>query len=429
MALPKRKKHKDCSGWPRAVELCRKMATQPAKADALLERGFTELSHDERRRCQRLFFGVLRWWFLLDELLQHRVHRPPRPELKALLQVAGFELIEACGEGTLAQRGPQVVHFAVEQTRALTSEPEARLVNAVLRRWLEDLPPLLAGSDFAERALPRWLRERWQQAFGAEALKLLAGWCVQPAEVYARWHDSEPPEHWQPTPWAGYWKVPGGDWPTLQEALATGKVYLQDPFARVPVNLLDVQPGETVLDLCAAPGGKTIALLEALGQDESGALLAVDRPGPRLQQLDENLRRHHSEAGPQVQVLASDLRQLDPAETGRFHAVMLDAPCSNTGVIRRRPDVKLRLQPADIERCAALQLTLLRKAATFVAPGGRLVYSTCSIEAEENQAVVQAFLASEDTFHLAAERHSYPWECDHDGGGAALLIKSPEVPT
>ena len=191
---------------------------------------------------------------------------------------------------------------------------------------------------------------------------------------------------------------------------------MKDPSTRLAPELLAPVKGQSVLDLCAAPGGKAYDLAYQMEYD--GHLVALDLPGNRIERLRENLRTLAQDAPLfQCDVLEADLLKADTTTfsdrqlPSRYDAVLLDAPCSNTGVIQRRTDVKWRLQPKDIAKCAALQKQLIAAAARFVKPGGRLVYSTCSIEYEENQAVVDHFLASEygQRFKLRKSVQSLPW--------------------
>jgi 16S rRNA (cytosine967-C5)-methyltransferase len=164
----------------------------------------------------------------------------------------------------------------------------------------------------------------------------------------------------------------------------------------------------------------------------AGRIVAVDLPGTRIERLRENLASLAG-SGIDCSLHEADVLTLTEADLctaglpATYDAVMLDAPCSNTGVIQRRTDVKWRLSPKDIATCAALQLDLLQAAAAFVRPGGRLVYSTCSIEQAENREVVNAFLQTGTGagFELSKAQTSYPWESGHDGAGAFLLRRSP----
>ena len=203
-----------------------------------------------------------------------------------------------------------------------------------------------------------------------------------------------------------------------------------------PVELLAPEPGENVLDLCAAPGGKSLLIADTMKQDapaagpvKAGRLVAVDLPGSRIDRLKENLSRTTGVDVALVQAdvlsnLATSLREHRLPEL--YDGVLLDVPCSNTGVMRHRVDVKWRLQPGDFKQHPQQQLSFLHAAARLVAPGGRLVYSTCSIDAEENEHVVRAFLASKAGGPYTLERSivHYPWTAGHDGAAAFLLRRT-----
>jgi len=218
--------------------------------------------------------------------------------------------------------------------------------------------------------------------------------------------------------------VEPGHWREVSPLVQEGFFYAQDPSTRLSIDLLNPQPGEWVLDLCAAPGGKSLACADRMGK---GHLIAVDLPSERLGRLRENLGRVH---GVETRLIEADLQAnlslaLQEAKLpAGYPAVMLDAPCSNTGVMRHRVDVKDRIEESDMPKHATQQLRLLRAASKHVLPGGRLVYSTCSIDPEENEQVVDAFLKDAPAFKLEDERLGRPWDHGHDGAGAFLLRRA-----
>jgi 16S rRNA (cytosine967-C5)-methyltransferase len=225
---------------------------------------------------------------------------------------------------------------------------------------------------------------------------------------------------------------------TEVEGFAEGAFVVQDPATAGAVELLDIAPGQTVLDFCAAPGGKTAQIAWRL--NGTGRLVAQEVNPKRLARLKENLARLRLAS---VEVVPS-LNGLAPAGMaagtaansidshngidGRtvFDRVLIDAPCSNTGVLRRRPDARWRWNEEHLKQLTALQAQILDAAAAFVAQGGRLIYSTCSNEPEENGEQVAAFLARHPDFTEVARRESVPFETDHDGAFAcALERRSP----
>jgi 16S rRNA (cytosine967-C5)-methyltransferase len=420
----------------------------------------------DRARCQHLLYGTVRNFGRLEALLGTAVPRRPRARLQSVLLIAGFELLEAGPEASLAGQDAKIVHNAVAQAKRLLSPAEVRLVNAVLRKVAGN-PGLHAGppsngagaTDLARfYSHPEWLVQRWLAQFGAEATVQLLNWNQVPAPVYARWRGRsggaapvlpgatvtagagdrlDPPAFLQPAPWKGFYIVSAGHWPEIEHLLADGALYLQDPATLTAPALLDPQAGETVVDLCAAPGGKSLLLADLLEQRLSetgsapGRVVSIDLPEPhRIDRLKENLAKARRT---DVVLVQADVLKLTPRllkdhnlPTG-FSAILLDVPCSNTGVMRHRVDVKWRLRESDIAKHAVQQLAMLEAAARLVAPGGRLVYSTCSLEQEENEEVVEAFLrASNGRFVLERTRSSRPWENGCDGAGAFLLRRSPQ---
>lgn len=406
-------------GWELAWKLASEFQQKPFKVDGI-GAGGEGANGPERRRAHRLLYGYLRWRDALQAIIRPCLKRRPRPRLEALLLLAAYELA-----ASPASSRPAIVHHAVELAKRHLSAGEARLVNALLRRF-PDLD-LDTARLSAEAAHPAWLVERWQQQFDPEATARLLRWNQQEPPLYACWTaDGSPPDDWKPSPWSGYHDVSAVPWPELRLVLQSGRAYIQDPFARHPVELAAPQAGEIVLDGCAAPGGKSRGLLRKWSG--GGRLIACDLPGPRLGRLRENLS---VTSGPvQVRIFPADLTTLSAEELtaaglpAEFDAIVLDVPCSNTGVIARRPDVRYHLRPEQLARLAATQSAILGRAAAFLRPGGRLIYSTCSLEPEENSGVIEAFLSAHPDFQLVETRLSQPWVDRHDGGGAFLLTRS-----
>ena len=201
------------------------------------------------------------------------------------------------------------------------------------------------------------------------------------------------------------------------DGFAEGAFIVQDPGTRLSVELLDPRPGELVLDACAAPGGKTTQIAW-----RGAAVTACEVNPKRRRRLESNLKRLGLDGKVHV---ASELVPLATPDGARlFDKVLVDAPCSNTGVLRRRPDARWNWSREKLSMLVKLQAQILDVAAKLVAPGGRLVYSTCSNEPEENQDQVSAFLARHPDFTLAGSRESIPVETGFDGAFAAALVRS-----
>ena len=433
------------TAWPAAAQLVARWLERRERIDALFDTLPGKLAGPERARCQHLVFGVVRHASRLERELAKLIAHPPRYSTRSVLYLAGFELIEA--EGEHADKGlvAKIVHHAVDQAKQLASAAEARLVNAVVRKLAIALhaqlaPNRLAASDVLASyySHPEWIVKRWLTNFGAEHTRALLKWNQSPAPVYARWRDwaAAPPDWLKATPWNGFFEVPSGRWSDVEPLLKKGKLYLQDPGTRLAVDLLAPRAGETVLDVCAAPGGKSLQIADAMvvsgvgtpSAKGPGRVVAMDLPGERIARLKENLAR--------AEVVEVALVQADVAKDGfaaldasrlptSYDAVLLDVPCTNSGVMRHRVDVKWRLQEGDFHKHGRQQLELLHAAARLVAPGGRLVYSTCSIDPEENESVIKAFFDSRagGPFKLEAKSISQPWVTGHDGAGAFLLRK------
>ncbi len=275
------------------------------------------------------------------------------------------------------------------------SRPFAKLANAVLRRIAREKDEILAAADSLRDDTPPWLAERWIFTYGADK-----------AHAIAAAHGHEPSvDLWakaNPALWAE--KLGGVLMPTgsirLQhreaipslEGYNQGAWWVQDAAASLPALMLAVKPGERVADLCAAPGGKTAQLASA-----GAHVLAVDRSAPRMKRFAANMER----LGLQVETRIADAATL---QSEPFDAILLDAPCSATGTIRRHPDVAWSKTEDDISKLTALQSRLLDHAVTLLKPDGRLVYCTCSLEAEEGENQIAAFLARHPEMERAPVR-------------------------
>lgn len=422
------------ASWPAAARLLARWLDQHERIDALLDSLPANLNGAERARCQHLVLGVVRHYGRIESALAQLVAHPPRFSTRAILFIAGFELMEASDRPADEGRVAKIVHHAVEQTKALASPAEARLVNAVVRKLaplLMSAPPPAATSDAATLAAffshPEWLVRTWLAQFGETGTRALLEWNQQPAPVYARWRgEGTPPDFLVPSRWPAFFEVKSGHWGQVEPLLKSGQIYLQDPGTRLAVELLAPLAGETVLDICAAPGGKSLLIADTM---KTGKVVALDLPGQRIERLKENLSR--AGAVDVALVQADLLENIVPVlgenqQPESYSAVLLDVPCSNTGVMRHRVDVKWRLQPGDLKKHPRQQLALLHAAARLVAPGGRLVYSTCSVDAEENEQVVTAFFNSRagSSFKRDGSVVSLPWQTGHDGAAAFLLRRT-----
>jgi 16S rRNA (cytosine967-C5)-methyltransferase len=431
--MPKVVKPSLGSAWHSAAQLSARWLDRRERVDVILESAPPSLGPADRGRCQHLFYGVVRNFGRIEAILGRLVAHPPRFITRAVLYIAVFELIEAQAAGAAEGGEAKIVHHAVEMAKELASPSEARLVNAVARKAAgavaaQRAPAAIASAEALAEYFshPEWLVRRWLPAFGAASTRALLEWNQQPAPVYARWRAAgEPPPGWlQPTRWPGFFQVPPGRWKETLALVDAGSAYLQDPATRLCAELLAPRAGEDVLDLCAAPGGKSLLAADAMG---TGRIVCVDVPDGRIDRLKENLSRLGSV---QAALVQADVREGLGAVLAEhrlpveYPAVLIDVPCSNTGVMRHRIDVKWRLQEADFGKHARHQGALLLGASRLVAPGGRLVYSTCSIDAAENEDVVKAFLGRSRAFKLEGSAVAVPWIDGHDGAAAFLLRRT-----
>jgi 16S rRNA (cytosine967-C5)-methyltransferase len=363
---------------------------------------FEAVTH--RAAVRAITLGTLRWYLRLAPAVDVLLSRPKgvAPELHALL-VASAHQIE------YSRNPPQAtVHTAVDAARFLKNERATGLVNAVLRRFVRERDALLTRVDEkagGRTAHPSWLIKRleaaWPEQVCAELLRannehppmvLRLDVSRRKREDYLRELQAlgiaAQAISWAPTAIRLEHPIPLSSLPGFGEGL----VSVQDAGAQLAAPLLGARPGMRVLDACAAPGGKTGHLLEHTeGLTE---VVAVDIDAQRLARVEENLRRLNRAA----RLVVADLRH--PAsfcEERSFERILLDAPCSSTGVIRRHPDIKLLRRADDIASLAAVQLEILRATFSLLSEGGRLLYCTCSVLPDENQGVLESFLATEST--------------------------------
>lgn len=414
--------------WTLAVALVAGWREGQGRADHLL----SDLAGGsaDRGPAQNLFYAALRHWRRTDEVFRPLIERAPRARLQALLAIAGAELIEKPAVPAAA-----IVDNAVEQAKRQLSAPEAGLVNAVLRRAAPALrEAAVPGAEAAAEELavffshPTWLVKRWLGEFGTAETRALLEWNQATAHVHVRWRAvTPPPAGLEPTPWPGWFRLAHGRWADIQPALAAGHCYLQDPATRLAPALAAPAAGENWLELCAAPGGKTLQLADLMG---AGRIVAVDRAGGRMKRFEENVARWRAAGlATEIALHGADVLAVSGEELGarglpaQYDGVFIDVPCSNTGVIRHRIDAKWRLKPDEFAQLAEVQGRMLAAAARFVRPGGKLVYSTCSLEPEENAEVIEEFLAGEPGrgFVLEETALGRPWEHSHDGAGAFRL--------
>lgn len=387
-----------------------------AFAETLVDRECSRvsLSPADRHLAQALVFGVLRNQSWLDHVIGTLRQGRLDMNVRLILQLGLCQLFLL----------GMADHAAVYETVNLAPSRLRGVVNAILRTALRKEKAILAEREKLPLHIlystPRWLVEKWTAQFGTEATRKLLQWNNTTPRLCVR-ANSLIPLNEIPKGLVPLGGVPG--WFSVEDLLPlkdinSGALYVADPSTRYAIDLLAPQPDEEILDACAAPGGKSAAIISATGG--KARLTATDLHEHRLPVLRENLARYGS---PSVATAQADWALPCPPEwENHFDAVLLDVPCSNTGVIQRRVDVRWRLNPEEIRRLAALQRTILENASRAVRPGGRLVYSTCSIDAEEDGLLVREFLKSHPEWTLKEEKLVLPQEEKSDGAYAALLI-------
>lgn len=369
--------------------------------DAL--RAFDESS--QRAAVRAIALGTFRWFLRLEPAVGRLLSRPQgiTNEIRALLVVSAHQI-------EYSRNAPQATaHAAVDATRILHQGRASGLVNAVLRKFVAEKATLLGQVDrklSGRTAHPPWLVNLLESAWTDAVESILTANNEHPPLILRVDLSRKTREGYLEELAAADIAATAIDWTPagirLERPVAVAKlpgfsegvVSVQDAGAQLAAKLLDVQPGMRVLDACAAPGGKTGHLLE-LTPDQD--LVAVDVDEDRVSLIRQNLERLRRHAKVEI----ADIRQ--PLGSGRlFDRILVDAPCSSTGVIRRHPDIKLLRRPTDIAAFAATQEQILRSAFSMLAPGGRLVYCTCSLLPAENEEVVARLLAADSSARVAA---------------------------
>ena len=396
----------------------------------------SRLSAADRHLCQELAYGIVRWQATLDWLIARKTKgRVQKPMLQNLLRLGLYQIF-------WLDRIPD--HAAVNETVELARQSglhsQAGFVNAVLRGYLREseatqrlLVELKTQQPYLGYSHPEWLVDRWQKRWGADRAAQLMEWNNRPPKSFARvntlkadpaklltqWRDEGVEYDFVRKDWIEENLVfelkshpPFGQLPSFQQGL----FYVQDPSTLLAARELDPQRGESVLDLCAAPGGKLTYVAQLMGNE--GRLLAHETAPERLKLIEQNCARLGVTC---VQTVLPSTLNSQPSTV--FDRILIDAPCSNTGVMRRRVDLRWRIRPKEIGRLRATQGELLRQAASLLKQGGTLVYSTCSLEPEENGEVVNGFLGEHPDFRLERTRELLPFVEGVDGTYVVRLMR------
>jgi 16S rRNA (cytosine967-C5)-methyltransferase len=421
------------------------------------------IATDERNILMDVVLGVIRNRELIDTIIENaanvRIERIQK-KLLNIIRIGVFELVFTPDRADYA-----IVDAAVESAKKMGGEKAGAFANALLRnigRNIRNRSVDLATAEVTKTviqtiktgcefdvsvvpdpidnpgkylsvmfSLPLWLVEKWVGEFGFEKSRQICIASNRRPCVYLR------PNALKTTPQQlcqllqnsgidckliserGMIKINHAGDVTKLPGFEDGLFVVQDMTASEAVRMLSPQEGWTVLDMCAAPGGKTTQIAELM--NDKGTIFATDTDERRLGKVEENCTRLGIES---VRTF-SFAKSADVLKDVQCDAVLLDVPCSNTGVLARRPEVRFRIKPKDVEELAQVQLQLLKQAATLVKSGGKICYSTCSIQKQENNDVLQQFLAENKGFVFSGEQLSLPWadDIDCDGGYVAIILK------
>ena len=434
MAIALAKPSKEISPARLAAFKILKQVETGAFSSILLAAEEPHLQPADRALCHELVLGVLRRQLTLDKILEHFSKRA----IESLDQGVRIALRLGLYQLRYLSRIPAsaAVNESVSLVRAARLSSATAFVNAVLRRAIREAEydPVAEASDSVERIAietshPVWLIDRWVTALG-----------VDEAESFANANNMMPPTAFRVVGNRanqaeilsklgaavesskivdGAWRVTGAA-SLLRELSAAGEIYLQDEASQLVAHELKVKPGERVLDLCAAPGGKTTLMAD--GSNDSAFIVAADRSGTRLATVVNTMQLHGLRS---IRPVILDAVERLPFAPGSFDKVLVDAPCSGTGTLRRNPEIRWRLTPVDIVKLAEQQKQILRQAVEMVKPDGRLVYSTCSVEREENEEVIEEVLARDERFQLLKTTRTWPQREGSDGFFIAIFQREP----
>ena len=375
---------------------------------------------------QNILMTISRHQNAMDWLVDKHATGKVRPRTRKVLRWALAEIVFLSGVPA-----PHVVDAATSFVKRRHSPQEAGFVNACLRTICAELGNKGHFFDSAPEhiryRLPEILWSRWQEHFGKDTAVKIAKTLLQQADTFLRLRDFPPQEapaeikglvlmdspEWMSN--AKIYKLDRQSHKSIADVFTSkARFYIQDPATLLAPSLLAPRPGEVVADLCAAPGGKSVLLAEAM--KDMGILYAYDIAESKLERLKENLKGFSC-----VSVAQQDATQFKSAAP--LDAILLDVPCSNTGVLKRKPDAKWSFDLKKLSELAVIQSKILHQASQALKPNGRLVYSTCSIEPEENDLQIEDFLSSHSDFTLVKKQLILP-DDNHDGAFAALLQKA-----
>ena len=410
----------------RAYEILIKICVEGAYSNIALKEGLDEFKDLDKRFITNIVYGTLRHGRYLRYQWQDFMRDQPKEEIALLLDMSVYQFF--------FMRVPDyaVVDEAVEIAKGIEAGQYSTFINAILHKVQERGELNVSGSAIERKAilssLPLWLLKMWKKQYGEEtALKICDAFDVIPAQT-ARVNTLKTTKEAIKANNEKF--IDGVIAPDAlrytqgniaqTEEYAKGLLTVQDESAQLVTHLLDPHPGDIVLDMCAAPGGKTTHI-GALMKNQ-GELFALDIHEHRVELIKKNCRRMGIIV---AEALTMDATHLDDEfNTECFDKILLDGPCTGYGLIARKSDIRYRIKSTDMDGCIAMQARLLEESVKYLKPGGHLVYSTCTLNKKENEFQIQAFLKRHPNMVLLLERTIFPYEYDSDGFYMAKLEKT-----
>ncbi len=393
----------------------------------------------DRAFMMEVVYGVAKWKRELEWVLKQCMKQMPGIPLRAHMMVGLYQILHMDSVEPYA-----AVNETVAAVKVFASQTDANFTNAVLRRVLREKAQVIAALNAQPPGIrlshPEILVKRWSAAFGNKDTEALCEWNNRRAPVILRVNTQriqmgdfrdrlassgirtessafDPARFCAPMRGIRVEDIPGFE---------DGWFMVQDPSTLMAVEMLDPKPQERILDACAAPGGKTVAIAELMGG--GGTLTAMDIHADRMGYLNDNLARMSLDG---VRIIEGDMSECRRGGTGvpelaglLFDGILLDVPCTNTGVLRRRADARWRFSLERLGKVCETQRLILDGAAQRLRVGGRIVYSTCSLEAEEDESLITAWLKDNPNFELVRQRKLFPPKDGTDGAFAALLKRT-----
>ena len=380
-----------------AFEILNRIDTDRAFSSVLLPQYEADLAQNDRGLCHELVLGVLRRQIYLDKIIeQFSGTKKLDTAVRNALRLGAYQIISLDKVPAYS-----AINESVNLVRAAKKTSAKGFVNAILRRISENIPALQFADEVervsVETSHPRWLVEKWVVEFGfSEAEQIAASNNEIPKVAFRAVGENQ-------ESFAGYQKsefvevayVASSIDSTLRQMADAGEIYFQDEASQMVASIAARDLRGRFLDVCAAPGGKTTQIAARYSGKPNTLIVAGDLHESRVRLLRSTCERQRIDF---VNIVRYDAEVALPFADESFATVLVDAPCSGTGTIRHNPEIRYFLEPADFAELASKQRNILRNASNLVQPGGRLIYSTCSMETEENEAVCEEFLQASPKF-------------------------------